>query len=190
MQTPLRRPYTRKHLNLTHRPRIQPPFDQSPRRREEFRCVYDNRLIHRFGEAEGVDIRLFLDYIQCPAPELRQRQLTQIQNTDTLKPPKLWIIPFEAQQPLLIIMLHHMPMIIQHPLQRNRTLHPINIQPPRLRIKHRTPILAKSRIQLWILTQIHRWIHTQRLVGVGVVVHGTGCGTAFGGLGDHEEGVG
>jgi hypothetical protein len=71
-------------FNLVGRTGIQPSSNQFPSGGEEARAVDNKHFVHGFREANSINRGLFLDNCQSFRCQLRQSQITQVKDANTI----------------------------------------------------------------------------------------------------------
>mmetsp|Transcript_23498 Transcript_23498/g.67721 ORF Transcript_23498/g.67721 Transcript_23498/m.67721 type:complete len:494 (+) Transcript_23498:679-2160(+) len=175
--------------NLVHRPGIDPFANELPRHGEESRRVDDDQMAERFGEAEGIDLRLGLDDVQRPLGQVAGRQSVQIDDADHL-------IPLEVGvgQPLPIqladVAVHHVvPVVVQDAVHRRDARHALGVELPHPGNEERMSTSGVAVVHLGILGVVDGGFDAEGQVSIGIEVGTAGPRPDGGGLGDHCDGL-
>ncbi len=178
-----------KNCDLVGRSGINPTLDNFPGRRKECGSIDDKHLVHGFGEAQGINSRLFFDDGHGSRIQLCHSQLSHIQNGNGLESGKFWIGGLVLSQSCCKIMNLHIPMVLDNVGNGSDALDGRNVEDTRLGKEDRDSILCDTTVNLRILGLINVGSAAQGWYRIGVISSRLGFGLAFGGLVDHLDDI-
>ena len=174
-------------LNLTGRAGVDPSLDETPCQSKEAGDVDHNHPLHRFGEAEGIDLGLLLDDVERPLGNVRGRQSVQIQHANALEASELRIGLLVRHEAVGVVVHHHVPMIPVDAVEGGDALHPVHAELAGLGNEQGTAALGIAGIQLRILLDVNEGIDAEGGIGIGVEALLAGLLATFGRLLHHFD---